>query len=177
MNYPYEKTHWLCDLCEKWLLNRLHYWNFQLESSKILGSRLLLFNVNLSTYSRINTICILTLMFLVTKQKRSPIYFEISYTYWILILIWFDSSLKYSERTLPAQLVEYLDTSNCCVNPRCRGVYFDSRVEHVKFVDFCGKYRIPLMQYICSSRCRTGLDWTDDSNVEDSTRMQRVLLG
>ena len=34
------------------------------------------------------------------------------------------------------------------------GVYFTSCVETVKFVDFCGKYRVPLLQYLCSPRCR-----------------------
>ena len=89
----------------------------------------------------------------------------------------FGFSIKYSETALPVQLVEYLNQSMSCVNPRCRGVYFDTRFEHVKFVDFCGRYRIPLMQYLCSTRCRTGLEWTDDSNVEDTTRLRRVLLG
>ena len=32
------------------------------------------------------------------------------------------------------------------------GVYFDNRVENVKFIDFCGKYRVPFMQYLCSSK-------------------------
>jgi hypothetical protein len=45
-----------------------------------------------------------------------------------------------------------LRSAEHCVNPKCCGVYFESRVEHVKFVDFCGKYRIPLMQYLCSTR-------------------------
>lgn len=43
-------------------------------------------------------------------------------------------------------------------NLRClcssAGVYFSSRVETVKFVDFCGKYRVPLLQYLCSPHCR-----------------------
>lgn len=54
---------------------------------------------------------------------------------------------------VPRVLAQYLDGAVSCVNPRCRGVYFDSKVEHVKFVDFCGKYRVPLMQYLCSWRC------------------------
>lgn len=32
------------------------------------------------------------------------------------------------------------------------GVFFDNRVEHIKFVDFCGRYRVPLLQYLCSSK-------------------------
>lgn len=26
------------------------------------------------------------------------------------------------------------------------GVYFDNHVENVKFIDFCGKYKVPFMQ-------------------------------
>ena len=37
------------------------------------------------------------------------------------------------------------------------GVYFDNRVENVKFIDFCGKYRVPFMQYLCSSKWVTHL--------------------
>ena len=33
------------------------------------------------------------------------------------------------------------------------GVYFQSQYHQIKFVDFCGKYRLPLMQYLCSPRC------------------------
>lgn len=53
---------------------------------------------------------------------------------------------------VPRSLVDYLANANCCVNPKCQGVFFDSHVEHIKFVDFCGKYRVPLMQYLCSSK-------------------------
>jgi Leucine-rich repeat (LRR) protein len=60
------------------------------------------------------------------------------------------------QQLLPRELVEYLNSANRCVNPRCGGVYFDSCVEHVKFVDFCGKYRVPLLQYLCSPQC--GMD-------------------
>lgn len=49
---------------------------------------------------------------------------------------------------LPAHLRFYLQSANQCVNPKCRGVYFEAKQEHIKFVDFCGKYRVPLMQYL-----------------------------
>ena len=67
----------------------------------------------------------------------------------------------------------------CCV----AGVYFTSRVEHVKFVDFCGKYRLPLLQYLCSPTCTTATPHVlrSDSDTEDEDyareRMRRVLLG
>ena len=51
-------------------------------------------------------------------------------------------------------------------------------MEHVKFVDFCGKYKIPLLQYLCSSRCKDdkpAVRQKDVFTVED--KMKRVLLG
>jgi Leucine-rich repeat (LRR) protein len=55
------------------------------------------------------------------------------------------NNVSYANYLLPKNLVDYLNSAHCCVNPKCRGVYFTSKVEHVKFVDFCGKYRVPLM--------------------------------
>uniref|UniRef100_A0A1I7WX71 Leucine-rich repeat-containing protein 58 n=1 Tax=Heterorhabditis bacteriophora TaxID=37862 RepID=A0A1I7WX71_HETBA len=49
---------------------------------------------------------------------------------------------------LPRELIAYLKSANQCVNPRCKGVYFEACVEHIKFVDFCGKYRVPLLQFL-----------------------------
>jgi hypothetical protein len=94
---------------------------------------------------------------------------------------------------------DYLDSARECVNPCCRGVYFTSRVEHVKFVDFCGKFRVPLLQYLCSPRCNdvqkcctaqqratmansstSGSSDEEDANANTSylTRMmKKVLLG
>ena len=67
---------------------------------------------------------------------------------------------------------------------RCAGVYFDSCVRHIKFVDFCGKYRLPLMHYLCSPECtspcssnpQSDADSEDEHNVPVD-RLQRVLLG
>jgi len=81
--------------------------------------------------------------------------------------------LTYGEYDLPKTLIEYLSTAHHCINPNCQGVFFDNRVEHVKFVDFCGKYRVPLLQYLCSSNC---IDEKDDVNI-DSNMMRKVLLG
>ncbi len=84
--------------------------------------------------------------------------------------------IPYQDYYIPRHLTDYLQGARSCVNPNCRGVYFDKRIEHVKFVDFCGMYRIPLMQYLCSTRCTTGRPAVS-SNHEDGTRMKRVLLG
>ncbi|XP_057192692.1 leucine-rich repeat-containing protein 58 isoform X2 [Triplophysa rosa] len=63
-------------------------------------------------------------------------------------------------------------------------VYFDSCVRHIKFVDFCGKYRLPLMHYLCSPECSSPCSSnpqsdadSDDDNSVPADRLQRVLLG
>lgn len=82
---------------------------------------------------------------------------------------------------IPTDLLSYLDSAHRCVNPKCKGVYFDNRVEHIKFVDFCGKYRIPLLQYLCSSKCVTPRSESSStsSDKEGASRfmMKKVLLG
>lgn len=91
--------------------------------------------------------------------------------------------LTYTEYDLPRCLIEYLASAHQCVNPKCRGVYFTSRVEHVKFVDFCGKFRLPLMQYLCSPACTAESPRVRKSSETDSdeetpvSRMKKVLLG
>lgn len=62
------------------------------------------------------------------------------------------NDIRVTAEDVPRTLLEYLANANCCVNPKCKGVFFDNHVEHIKFVDFCGKYRVPLMQYLCSSK-------------------------
>ncbi|CAD7087455.1 unnamed protein product [Hermetia illucens] len=88
------------------------------------------------------------------------------------------SAIEYGPQDVPMTLVEYLRSANCCVNPKCRGVFFDNRVEHIKFVDFCGKYRVPLMQYLCSSKCIEPTPSSSHSEPGASGYMMRkVLLG
>ncbi|KAG7463375.1 hypothetical protein MATL_G00175890 [Megalops atlanticus] len=93
-------------------------------------------------------------------------------------------NLPYSPRDLPANLVHYLDLASKCPNPKCAGVYFDSCVRQIKFVDFCGKYRLPLMHYLCSPECSSPCSSnpqsdadSEDENSVSADRLQRVLLG
>ncbi|RXN18157.1 leucine-rich repeat-containing 58 [Labeo rohita] len=93
-------------------------------------------------------------------------------------------NLLYSHKDLPSHLVNYLDMASKCPNPKCAGVYFDSCVRHIKFVDFCGKYRLPLMHYLCSPECTSPCSSnpqsdadSDDDNSVPADRLQRVLLG
>lgn len=89
--------------------------------------------------------------------------------------------IEYSPEDLPTSIREYLDSANCCVNPKCRGVFFDNRVEHIKFVDFCGKYRVPLLEYLCSSKCIVPSSKRFNNMQEEAGAsgymMRKVLLG
>ncbi|PAV84723.1 hypothetical protein WR25_10144 [Diploscapter pachys] len=92
---------------------------------------------------------------------------------------------------IPRELLSYLASANQCVNPKCKGVYFEAFVEHVKFVDFCGKYRVPLLQFLCSPRCSANVpespyasssssESDDDLYVpaaNQNDKMRKVLLG
>ncbi|XP_046693769.1 leucine-rich repeat-containing protein 58a [Silurus meridionalis] len=93
-------------------------------------------------------------------------------------------NLPYLVNDLPINLCCYLDSASKCPNPKCAGVYFDSRVRHIKFVDFCGKFRLPLMQYLCSPECSSPCSSNPQSDAESedessvpADRLQRVLLG
>ncbi|XP_013400621.1 leucine-rich repeat-containing protein 58-like [Lingula anatina] len=93
-------------------------------------------------------------------------------------------AVQYEESEVPRNLVDYLASAQSCVNPRCKGVYFTSRWEHVKFVDFCGKYRVPLLQYLCAPNCTPASPLvslsSSDSEPEDDipvVKMKKVLLG
>lgn len=93
--------------------------------------------------------------------------------------------IPHKRNELPKTLCSYLSTGQKCVNAACKGLYFRSCVESIKFVDFCGVYRLPLLQYLCSSRCSSSMPaYTrslseSESDEEDpvEARMKRVLLG
>ena len=90
--------------------------------------------------------------------------------------------VPYTQETIPGRLDDYLSSARHCDNPNCNGVYFQSRVQSVKFVDFCGKYRVPLMQYLCSPMCafsdESGCGSSEEEEEEGTRhRMKRVLLG
>ena len=64
------------------------------------------------------------------------------------------------------------------------GVYFSAKVENIKFVDFCGKYRLPLLEYLCSPNCARNpvICASSESESEDevlpmAAKMKKVLLG
>ncbi|KYN34470.1 Leucine-rich repeat-containing protein 58 [Trachymyrmex septentrionalis] len=85
------------------------------------------------------------------------------------------SDIRYDNESIPHNLVQYLNSAHSCVNPKCKGVFFNNRVEHIKFVDFCGKYRLPLLQYLCSSKCIEPRD--NNEEPVSGAMIRKVLLG
>ncbi|XP_071806575.1 uncharacterized protein [Asterias amurensis] len=97
--------------------------------------------------------------------------------------------IPYTLEDLPSSLIEYLNSARHCLNPKCSDVYFSSHVEHIKFVDFCGKYRLPLLQYLCSPNCSSSSGYSssnytsssdtesEDEGMVPSNKMKKVLLG
>ncbi len=67
------------------------------------------------------------------------------------------------------------------------GVYFESCHKNIKFVDFCGKFYLPLLQFLCSPACTStptfqmtssDSDDPDDLPTKDmSSKFKKVLLG
>jgi len=81
---------------------------------------------------------------------------------------------------LPLQLKNRLSSAKCCPNPNCSGVYFDQQYKQIKFADFCGRYRMPLLQFLCSPNCMVDTDYDSSSSSDgeyNPIRMRRVLLG
>nr|CAB3263545.1 leucine-rich repeat and IQ domain-containing protein 4-like [Phallusia mammillata] len=95
------------------------------------------------------------------------------------------SGTNYTTSCLPPQLIQHLNSASKCPNPKCAGVYFEHKYKQIKFVDFCGKYRLPLMQYLCSPECiSSGTSSaasseyeTEDEEERSNDIIRRVLLG
>ncbi|CAF3535286.1 unnamed protein product [Rotaria socialis] len=95
--------------------------------------------------------------------------------------------VPYHDGTLPRSLVGYLNAAKSCLNPKCKGVYFESYHKNIKFVDFCGKFYLPLLQFLCSPACTStptfemtssDSDDTEDIPTKDMTnKFKKVLLG
>jgi hypothetical protein len=113
--------------------------------------------------------------------------------------------ISYDEKSIPKGLIEYLNSAKSCLNPKCKGliqqpktflfnfcfvhlgVYFESCHKNIKFVDFCGKFYLPLLQFLCSPACTStptfqmtssDSDDPDDLPTKDmSSKFKKVLLG
>jgi len=64
-----------------------------------------------------------------------------------------ENKIKIEEDYLPPHIADHLKNAVKCSNPKCSGVYFESKYMQVKFVDCCGAYKLPLLQYLCRPGC------------------------
>jgi len=64
-----------------------------------------------------------------------------------------ENDVDFSGYQLPEHIVHHLKSAVKCANPKCSGVYFENKYINVKFVDCCGAYKLPLLQYLCSPNC------------------------
>jgi hypothetical protein len=105
--------------------------------------------------------------------------------------------IYYDETSIPKYLVEYLNSAKSCLNPKCQGkdylypkiyshllifsgVYFESCHKNIKFVDFCGKFYLPLLQFLCSPACTSTSTCSTitTANPDDmDSKFKKVLLG
>eukprot|EP00039_Didymoeca_costata_P016711 m.303756 g.303756 ORF g.303756 m.303756 type:complete len:429 (+) comp16436_c7_seq1:420-1706(+) len=91
-----------------------------------------------------------------------------------------NGNIPYDSNILPQDLVRYLDSARRCTGTNCNGVFFTHNVKSVNVVtDFCGKYRVPLMEYLCKRKCAVekGNPKTTGTRKNcDGAKMQKVLL-
>ena len=83
-----------------------------------------------------------------------------------------NNRIAYDDHCVSPHLVEFLDSAKHCTNPACEGVYFTHHSKTVDFVDFCGKYRVPLLKYLCA-QCPSNVP---KSSTLQSANTERVLL-
>jgi hypothetical protein len=61
--------------------------------------------------------------------------------------------VPYDSLALPTDLRHFLRSARRCNNPKCAGVYFTTHVKKLTIEDFCGKFRVPLMKFLCREGC------------------------
>ncbi|XP_008326889.1 leucine-rich repeat-containing protein 58 [Cynoglossus semilaevis] len=180
-NLPYLSYLVLCD-------NRIQ--SVPPELTRLHSMRSLSLHNNLLTYLPREILCLVHLQELSLRGNPLVVRFVKEMTYDPPSLLELagrtikSRNIPYFPRDLPSNLLRYLDLASKCPNPKCAGVYFDSCVRQIKFVDFCGKYRLPLMHYLCSPECTSPCSSNPQSDAESEDensvpvdRLQRVLLG
>ncbi|KAM8855890.1 leucine-rich repeat-containing protein 58 [Spinachia spinachia] len=160
------------------------------QLTRLHSLRSLSLHNNLLTYLPREILCLVQLQELSLRGNPLVVRFVKEMTYDPPSLLEFagrtikSRNIPYYPGDLPSNLLNYLDFASKCPNPKCAGVYFDSCVRQIKFVDFCGKYRLPLMHYLCSPECTSPCSSNPQSDAESEDessvpayRLQRVLLG
>merc|ERR1719219_2340005 len=96
------------------------------------------------------------------------------------------NGIQFKRESLPPHIVHHLECATKCPNPKCNGVYFDTKYFQVRFVDCCGVYQLPMLQYLCSPTCDDdGSSSDSDGTVSGGSSVQgevdqlyqRVILG
>lgn len=169
-NLVLETTPLWISLFKTWHMSPLPYWNFRVEWSRLKKSS--------TARKTFQAICEST-----SSQPRDVSTQSVKVTFFHILLAVFSNIVKKVTGILLQKFMWQYENDNYLFYTS--GVYFTSRVEHVKFVDFCGKYRLPLLQYLCSPQCRTtpavyhssSDTETDEEEAMANARLRRVLLG
>jgi len=91
-------------------------------------------------------------------------------------------SVPYHNAGLPRDLLTFLRSARRCNNPKCAGVYFTQSVKKLTIEDFCGKFRVPLMKFLCREKCVLAPSYPHHpapampSPPANQKKMKRVLL-
>lgn len=165
-----ETTPLWISLFKTWHMSPLPYWNFRVEWSRLRKS-----STARKTFQAIYEST--------SSQLRDVSTQSVKVTIFSYFLGSFSNIVKKVTGILLLKFMRQYENDNYFFI--LSGVYFTSRVEHVKFVDFCGKYRLPLLQYLCSPQCRTtpavyhssSDTETDEDEAMANARLRRVLLG
>eukprot|EP00038_Savillea_parva_P005836 m.160237 g.160237 ORF g.160237 m.160237 type:complete len:408 (+) comp11919_c0_seq1:356-1579(+) len=90
-------------------------------------------------------------------------------------------SVPFDNASLPGDLVSFLRSARYCNNPKCAGVYFTTHVKKLTIEDFCGKFRVPLMKFLCREGCTEAPSYPRHPapampSPPNQKKMKRVLL-
>lgn len=90
-------------------------------------------------------------------------------------------SVPYDSAALPGDLRTFLRSARRCNNPKCAGVYFTTSVKKLTIEDFCGKFRVPLMKFLCREACTELPSYPHHpapaaASPQNHKKMKKVLL-
>ena len=90
-------------------------------------------------------------------------------------------NVPYDAAKLPPTLNTFLKSARRCNNPKCAGVYFTTHVKKLEIEDFCGKFRVPLMKFLCQEQCTEVPSYPHHpppaaASPQNKKKLKRVLL-
>eukprot|EP00041_Stephanoeca_diplocostata_P008373 m.124472 g.124472 ORF g.124472 m.124472 type:complete len:434 (+) comp17290_c0_seq1:330-1631(+) len=88
-----------------------------------------------------------------------------------------NNNIPYDEQSIPQNLVTFLNSAQRCNNPACAGVYFTTNIKKFQVMDFCGKFRVPLMKFLCKEKCNETASFPATSTSPPcKKKLKKVLL-